>query len=293
MPAVNSSRRVGRNSDRIFPKVPLASGRAFTEKASVTQLEETTPEAVIARIEAARSGVAHDGAIAFDGDGTLWSGDVGEDFFFAVVDRGDFRAPAVDALRRTARDAGVDDAGDGRALARALYDAYTAGAFPEERICQVITWSCAGWTRAEVDELARGVCADLAARLHPELAPIIAWARSHGVETLLVSASPREVVEAGADVVGIARDRVVAATARYGASGVMLADVVRPIPYGPGKVTGLRALLGDRPLYAAFGDNVFDVAMLNAAAVKVAVRPKARLVERAHEVPGLLRIARG
>jgi phosphoserine phosphatase len=45
-------------------------------------------------------------------------------------------------------------------------------------------------------------------------------------------------------------------------------------------------------LYAAFGDNAFDVALLAGAQVSVAVRPKARLRERAGEVPGLVELAR-
>jgi phosphoserine phosphatase len=54
----------------------------------------------------------------------------------------------------------------------------------------------------------------------------------------------------------------------------------------------LRAKLGARPLYAAFGDNAFDVPMLREARVPVAIRPKPRLVERAGEIPGLLVLER-
>jgi phosphoserine phosphatase len=46
-----------------------------------------------------------------------------------------------------------------------------------------------------------------------------------------------------------------------------------------------------RPLYAAFGDNAFDVSLLAGAAVPVAVRPKPRLRARAGEVPGLVELA--
>jgi phosphoserine phosphatase len=79
-------------------------------------------------------------------------------------------------------------------------------------------------------------------------------------------------------------------TARY-AADVMRAEVDRPIPYGDGKVRAIRGAIGARPLYAAFGDNGFDVAMLSEARVPVAVRPKDRLRERANEVPGLVEIA--
>jgi phosphoserine phosphatase len=73
----------------------------------------------------------------------------------------------------------------------------------------------------------------------------------------------------------------------------MLPDVHRPIPYAGGKVANLRARLGPtRPLYAAFGDNAFDIALLSEAFIPVAVRPKPRLRERAGEVKKLVEIAR-
>jgi phosphoserine phosphatase len=97
------------------------------------------------------------------------------------------------------------------------------------------------------------------------------------------------VVEAAARLVSI--DSVIAATPEVDGETV-LASVVRPIPYGEGKVHGLRARMGSAPLLAAFGDNAFDVAMLKEARVPVAVRPKARLAERVHEVPGLVVIER-
>jgi phosphoserine phosphatase len=73
----------------------------------------------------------------------------------------------------------------------------------------------------------------------------------------------------------------------------MRPDVHRPIPYGSGKVTRLRERVGGtRPLYAAFGDNAFDVAMLASADIPVAVRPKARLRQQAGAVPGIVELAR-
>jgi phosphoserine phosphatase len=57
-------------------------------------------------------------------------------------------------------------------------------------------------------------------------------------------------------------------------------------------VRRLRERIGTgRTLYAAFGDNAFDVALLASARVSVAVRPKARLRERAGEVDGLVELA--
>jgi phosphoserine phosphatase len=244
------------------------------------------------RIEAEVESIAG-GAIAFDGDGTLWSGDVGEDFFHGVLERGAIREPAIAPLKREAREGGLSDAGSGVDVARRIYDAYVAHRFDEERVCEIMTWICAGFSRAELSALCtelveqRGVTA----RLHDEVQAVVSWAKARGVTTYLVSASPTGIVEAAAVVARLPLENVVAARPVF-ERDEMTAAVLRPIPYGPGKVARLRERLGAARLYAAFGDNAFDVPMLREAKVAVAVRPKTRLTERAHEVPGLVQIAR-
>jgi phosphatidylglycerophosphatase C len=234
------------------------------------------------------------GLIATDGDGTLWSGDVGEDLFLAFLDCGRVEPAALEALQRDARDHALSDAGTGSDVARRIYDAYIEGAYPEERVCELMTWCFAGWTAAEVQAFARDVVArsGLARRQHDEVFAVIARARAAGVQTVLVSASPVAVViEAGART-GFDEAHIVAAEPLY-QEGVMMAGVDRPIPYGPGKVTRLRRRVGpDRMLYAAFGDNLFDVPLLESAAIAVAVRPKPRLRARAAQVPGIVELAR-
>jgi phosphatidylglycerophosphatase C len=250
-------------------------------------------EDVWARIaaEAARDGGA--GVVATDGDGTLWSGDVGEDLFFAFVDHGRIEEPALEAIRREARTHAVSDAGTGREVARRIYDAYVEGRFPEERVCELMAWCFAGWRRDEVQAFARATVNDvgLDGRLHGEVLAVLERARAAGVETLLVSASPVAVIEAAGARVGFSPGSIVAAHPLLGGD-VLLPDVDRPIPYGPGKVRRLRERIGDgRTLYAAFGDNAFDVALLASARIGVAVRPKPRLRERAHEVPEVVELA--
>jgi len=118
-----------------------------------------------------------------------------------------------------------------------------------------------------------------------------AWARDAGLDVarFRVDLDSNAIVEAfGADLEETRSDGV-----ELPAHGdVVRAEVERPIPYGAGKVHGLRAVLGGRPLTAAFGDNAFDVAMLREALVPVAVRPKDRLRARAAGVPALVELAR-
>lgn len=254
-------------------------------------MEKLAAIEVLARIEAVRS-VHPEGIVAFDGDGTLWSGDVGDDFFHALVARADFREIATRAMRVEAAEHGVPADGDGAILAQRIFDAHAAGRFPEERTYEMVTWACAGWSKGEMDRFAAEVIAgaSLRARLHPEAVRALEWARGVGIEVFVVSASPRAIVEQAARSVGIDAAHVVASTPVFDGT-IVQAEVESPIPYGVGKVVCLRAAIGDRPIHAAFGDNAFDVAMLAEARVPVAVRPKPRLRERAAEVPGLVEIA--
>lgn len=229
------------------------------------------------------------GAIAFDGDGTLWAGDIGEDFFAALLERGVFEL-AREALVREASAENIDASGSPREIAHRIHQAYLGGTFPEERVCEIMAWAAAGRSRAELDEF----CAELIeavglrGRLHGEALAVVEHAKRVGVDVFLVSASPRAIVHQAAKIVGVDAANALAVCEACDEAGIVQCDVERPIPYGDGKVTQLRRRIGlERVVYAAFGDNAFDVPMLREARVPVAIRPKARLAERAAEVPSL------
>lgn len=254
--------------------------------AAPADLPKITVGAVLQAIEAEADRSAF--VAAFDGDGTLWSGDVGEDYFHAFVKAGEVHDVATRALAETARAHAVDDGGSGIELCRRLFAAYEAGKFPEETICEVIAWCAAGRSWAD----ARGFFEEqfpakvLRARLHPETVALLEGVRRAGVEPFLVSASPKPVVEAAASVLGIAPDHVIAAEPAV-EGGLLAPRVVGRIPYGPGKVSGLEARAPGRTLLVACGDNAFDEFLLRHARIQCAIRPKARLVAIAERIPGL------
>jgi phosphatidylglycerophosphatase C len=251
-------------------------------------MQPETSLAVIGRISAARS-VRPGGAIAFDADGTLWSGDVGDDFFHGVVAKGRVEPDAIVAMRALAAAHDVHAPDGGAKLAAALYDAYRAGRVPEESLCEMVAYLCAGWTPGEVEALAAEVVdrSGLSERMHAETVRVVEWARRERLEAFVVSASPVAVVVEAVRSLGFGAEYVVAVTP-VETDGRLSARVQRPIPYGQGKVTRLAQRIGSRPLYASFGDNIFDIPLLLSAEIPVAVRPKPRLVERAAEVPGLV-----
>jgi phosphoserine phosphatase len=254
-------------------------------------VETWSADRVWARIEQL-SRAQPGGLVAMDADGTLWDGDVGEDLFHAFLRHGRVEPAALDVIQEQARCHELSDAGSGPDVARRIYAAYLEGRFPEERVCELMTWCFAGWTRTEVRAFARDVVqgGNLPSRLHEEVVWLLERARAAGVDTFVVSASPVDVVVEAAVRIGFREDHVVAARPRW-AGEVMLPDVERPIPFGDGKVLRLREQAGPkRTLYAAFGDNAFDVALLSSACVGVAVRPKPRLRQRSHEVVGLVEL---
>ncbi|MBJ6761281.1 haloacid dehalogenase-like hydrolase [Myxococcaceae bacterium JPH2] len=250
-------------------------------------------EPVAQTLERIRAELLHTpgGVLAFDADGTLWSGDVGDDLFLALLEHGDLQPEVHDALEHLRITHGVDKAPDDRELARRLFAAHEAGRFPEHELYAMEAWLFAGWRAEDVRAFARDVVSRvrLETRLHPETRRVVTWAQAEGVDCYIVSASPRAMVEAAVQAtLGLSPERVLACTPRE-AAGRLLPSVEEPIPYGPGKVRCLRTRT-TQPLHAAFGDNVFDLEMLAAARVPVAIRPKPRLQARAEELPAMVQL---
>jgi len=225
--------------------------------------------------------------VATDGDGTLWSGDVGEDFFFAFTRENRVRASAFEALRSLATEFSIE-AKDAE-IATRLYEGYVHGKVPEDRICEMIAWLAAGHSRSEVQAIVRATLEreKLSTRMQAEAVAIVEWARARKIDVYVVSASPDPVVCEAAELLGLPPECVLAVRPTY-EGDAMTPDVERPIPYGAGKAAALARVADGRTIAVACGDNVFDAEMLRAAKVPVAIRPKKRLLDRAHEIPGLL-----
>jgi phosphatidylglycerophosphatase C len=218
--------------------------------------------------------------MAFDGDGTLWTGDVGEDLFAVATREGFLRPDALPALVKEAEHHAIpfDGPREANRIARTLMAAYLSGHYPERDTCAMMAWCFAGRALTEVEALARRVLEedDVAGRLVSELGPVLGWARSAGVRCVLISASPRAIVEPAGKLWGFAPSDIAAATPRV-ENGVIAAELAFAVPYAEAKLTAGKALFGSARWLATFGANVFDIDMLKAAELGVAVRPKPRL----------------
>jgi phosphatidylglycerophosphatase C len=246
-----------------------------------------TSEELIAELEPHLS--AGPCALAFDADGTLWSGDVGDDVFRFATAHGRLREVARAELERQAEVRGFETFADLNVTAKSLFDAYLANRYPEREMCELMTWCFAGYTLTEMRELAQEalVAANHAARLHQELRSVLEFSRSRGARTVVISASPRVTVELAASAWGFAPSDIAASTPRV-QGDVICAEMDGVVPYGTSKCSAGRALLGDLRWVASFGDNVFDLEMLREAELGVAVRPKPALAARLAEVPSVL-----
>ncbi len=250
-------------------------------------------DAIIRRISGAISNPEQT-AIAFDADGTLWTGDLAEDYFFAFLERGSMKREALDGARALCTQYGLSAEGGAGELGRRLFDSYIEGHLPESLVTEFIAWIHAGAPIDEASEFARDVAhhVGLKERLQAEVTAVFSWAIEQKLRVFVVSASPRHVVEQGLECIGRTDNvELIATTARVDGDRRVMADVERPIPYADGKAILLKQAIGDMNLCAAFGDNVFDIAMLQAAKVPVAVRPKKRLLDRIVEIPSLIEIA--
>lgn len=261
-------------------------------------------EELLERLERAR-GAGAGLAMAFDADGTLWDGDVGFDLFEAFLAARGARPEAEEALRREAEAFGVaieeagaePGVGGAHAAVRALYDAFCAERYPEHRAFAMMAWAFAGWAEDEVAAFAERVLEErgIEARIRPALRRVLDWASARAIDVVVVSASPRAIVERGVRRLGVPAERVHAMTPVVRA-GRLAPELATPATYGDGKVRALEralpalaagAALAASPLLAAFGDSPYDAAMLRVARIPVAVTPSPRLLALADTIPGL------
>jgi phosphoserine phosphatase len=252
-----------------------------------------SPEAVTERLDGALEGLDGEAQrlITLDADGTIWDVDVGVSIFEALLDRGDVRPEAEEALVSDARRFNIELPQGGGAMeaARALHQAFFDGRYPDDLAYAMNAWAFAGHTEAEADAIAQDVLRSLgvADRIRPAFPRLFEWASRRGVDAYVVSASPVWIIRAGAALLGLSPDRGIAmAPAVRG--GVIEPRIEGPICYGPGKLEKIRATRPAAVLIGAFGDSAWDAAMLRAARVPVAVTPSEKLLAIADTIPNLV-----
>lgn len=189
---------------------------------------------------------------AFDCDGTLWSGDVGESFFDWEIEQ---RLVTAEVGRRM----------------RGRYADYKAGKVSEDEMCGEMVTMHEGIPESVMMHAATGFFEKFfVAQIFPDMQELVRQLQDAGCEAWAISSSNEWVIRAGMKHLGIGEDRILATKVELD-NGIISNRLVR-VPSGPGKPRALREVV-KKDLDAAFGNSRWDSEMLAMAKHAFAVNP--------------------
>ncbi len=198
----------------------------------------------------------------FDCDGTLWSGDAGEGFFDWELGQGFLSEETV-------------------AWARPRYAAYKAGKVTEDQMCAEMVTMHRGLTEAEVQRAARRYFDQHFVReIFPEMQLLAHLLQAAGTEVWAVSSTNEWVVRAGMKHFGISEERILAASVRI-VEGTITHQLLH-VPSGDGKSRAIHQAIRRAP-DAAFGNSIWDAAMLGIARHAFVINPTPQLEKIARQ----------
>jgi phosphoserine phosphatase len=200
---------------------------------------------------------------AFDCDGTLWLGDVGERFFDWEL-----------------RMAEIVPASLGPAM-RERHAAYKRGEVDETAMCGEMVTMHRGVAELKLMDAAQRFFEEFfVAQIFPEMRELIRRLHQNGCEVWAVSSSNDWVIRAAMKHFAIPGNRVLAAKVEV-ENGVTTDRLIR-VPSGPGKPQALREVV-QKEIDVAFGNSRWDAEMLAMANYPVAVNPNPDLEAAARE----------
>jgi phosphoserine phosphatase len=194
----------------------------------------------------------------FDCDGTLWSGDAGEGFFWWELENG------------------LVSQEIGR-WARARYADYRAGKVPEDVMCGEMVTLHNGMREDEIQRACDAYFTmALESTIFPDMRELVRRLRDSGCDVWAVSSSSHWIIRSGMRSFGIPQNRILAAEAAV-EGGVITGRLVR-VPSGPGKVEAIESAISAPP-DCAFGNAIWDQEMLALSKHAFAINPNANLLE--------------
>ncbi|HTU40849.1 MAG TPA: HAD-IB family phosphatase [Candidatus Aquilonibacter sp.] len=205
---------------------------------------------------------------AFDCDGTLWSGDLGERFFDWEL-REDYvfaDGPSREVLSSTWRD---------------RYAAYKRGEVDETTMCGEMVTLHEGLSERQLMKAATRFFADFfVVQIFPEMRELVRRLQEDGCDVWAVSSSNDWVIRAAMQHFGIAASHILAAKVEL-ENDIATGRLIR-VPSGTGKPQALREAV-NKPIDAAFGNSRWDTEMLAMARHSFAVNPNPDLEAVARE----------
>lgn len=207
------------------------------------------------------------GHVCFDADGVLWREDVANDYMVSCLDRHILRPMQED-------------------IARKAWEALWRGELDIEGETRLAAISVEVLQGLREDFVAADCAAFAQKRFAPLLIPEtrdwVTRLQTAGVTCWVLSGSLIWGVRAGAALVGIPPERVLA-VGTLACNGILTPKLAQPFTYGPGKAEAIRKILPEPPLMA-FGNTINDVPMLETATrLAVAIEPDGGLARIAAE----------
>jgi HAD superfamily phosphoserine phosphatase-like hydrolase len=190
---------------------------------------------------------------AFDCDGTLWSGDLGERFFDWELRQGGIVSADLD---RPMRD---------------RYEAYKRSEVDETAMCgEMVTMHRGVSEEHLLNASARFFDHFFVEQIFPEMRELVRRLHDAGCDVWAVSSSNEWVIRAGMKHFGIPQSRILAAKVELDC-GIATDRLIR-VPSGNGKPEALREIV-KKEIDVAFGNSRWDTEMLAMAKHAVAVNP--------------------
>ena len=194
---------------------------------------------------------------AFDCDGTLWSGDIGVDFFeWELTNDEVFPQPGRDILAKSMRE---------------RYAAYKLGEVEETTMCGEMVTMHRGISESKIMSAATRFFDEFfVAQIFPEMRELVRRMQQNECEIWAVSSSNEWVIRAGMKYFGIAESRVLAAKVEV-EKGIATDRLIH-VPSGDGKPEVLCEVV-KQPIDATFGNSRWDTEMLAMAKHGFAINP--------------------
>jgi len=194
---------------------------------------------------------------AFDCDGTLWSGDIGVDFFeWELMNDEVFPQPRRGILAQSMRE---------------RYAAYKRGEVDETTMCGEMVAMHQGILESKIMSAATRFFGEFfVPQIFPEMQELVRRLQQNGCEIWAVSSSNEWVIRAGMKYLGIAESRVLAAKVEV-EQGIVTDRLIR-VPSGDGKPEALRGVV-KQEIDATFGNSCWDAEMLAMAKHAFAINP--------------------
>jgi phosphoserine phosphatase len=206
---------------------------------------------------------------AFDCDGTLWSGDLGERFFDWSLREEDSGVP------------GILGKGIVAAEMRDRYAAYKRGEIDEASMCGELTTMYRGTSEEKILQAAQWFFAQFfKQQIFPEMRELVRLLHQGGCEIWAVSSSNEWVIREAMKYFAIPGNRILAAKVEL--DGDLATDRLVRLPSGAGKPQALREV-AKKDIDAAFGNSRWDAEMLAMASHAFAVNPNPDLEATARE----------